>query len=359
MKHISELENILSDFLDWNKARLHCLAQILRALLHVRTVNLTQIAAAFQADAKEESCYRRVCRFFTNFSFDMSLIALIVTRLFPFEGKWLLIVDRTNWKWGKTPINILMLSIAYKGISIPLFWAALDLEGNSTTGERIAILKRVLKRFGVDKIAAFTADREFIGQEWFEFLIEENIPFVIRVKGCFVAEGIQEGEVVRIDTLCKGLGRKKILNREITLWGLALYVSIEKKKGAKEPMIVVSNVIFENALIVYRRRWEIETMFGCFKTRGFRMEDTHITDADKIERLIFVLAIAFCWAYRTGDTEEEKNPIPRKAHGRKAKSYFRRGLDRIRRAIFRCVAPDEFRELLRCFMDLKTRACTA
>jgi transposase len=90
-------------------------------------------------------------------------------------------------------------------------------------------------------------------------------------------------------------------------------------------MIVVSNEIFENALVVYRRRWEIETMFGCLKTRGFQMEDTHITDADKIERLIFVLAIAFCWAYRIGDIKEKKEPIAIKAHGRKAKSYFRRG----------------------------------
>ncbi len=40
-------------------------------------------------------------------------------------------------------------------------------------------------------------------------------------------------------------------------------------------MIVVSNVIFHNALFLYRRRWEIETMFECLKTRGFRMEDTH------------------------------------------------------------------------------------
>ena len=103
-----------------------------------------------------------------------------------------------------------MLSIAYKGISIPLFWATLDLEGNSTTGERIAMLKRVLERFGVDKIEAFTADREFIGKEWFDFLIEQKIPFIIRVKRCFKAEGIQEEGVARIDTLCKGLGRKKL-----------------------------------------------------------------------------------------------------------------------------------------------------
>ncbi len=88
MKHIHELENTLSHFLDWNKARLHWLAQILRALFQVRTVNLTQIAGTFQTDAKEESCYRRVCPFFTLFSFDMSVIALMAIKLFPFDGKF-------------------------------------------------------------------------------------------------------------------------------------------------------------------------------------------------------------------------------------------------------------------------------
>ena len=74
MKHISELQKTLSHFFDWNKARLDCLAQILQALFAVRTVNLTQIAAAFQSSVKEASSYRRVCRFFTGFSFDISSI---------------------------------------------------------------------------------------------------------------------------------------------------------------------------------------------------------------------------------------------------------------------------------------------
>ena len=113
MKQISELETTLSHFFDWNKARLNCLVQILQALFAVRTVNLTQIAAAFQTGVKEESSYRRVCRFFTGFSFDMSTIVLLALRLFPLGDKYLLILDRTNWKWGKTPINILVLSVAY------------------------------------------------------------------------------------------------------------------------------------------------------------------------------------------------------------------------------------------------------
>lgn len=55
------------------------------------------------------------------------------------------------------------------------------------------------------------------------------------------------------------------------------------------------------------------------------MDDTHITDPDKIEKLVFVLAIVFCWAYRTGDLRAREKPIEVKTHGRKAGSLFREG----------------------------------
>ena len=210
-------------------------------------------------------------------------------------------------------------------------------------------MKRVLELFGPERIEALVADREFIGTKWFQFLVEKKIPFVIRVKRCFRALGILEDEAAPLGELCKGLRRKKILNRPITLWGFALYVSIQRKKGAKEPMIVVSNIILEDALRVYKRRWEIETLFGCLKTRGFRMEDTHITDPDKIEKLVFVLAIAFCWAYRTGDIRTQADPIPVKTHGRPARSLFREGLNLVRQAIFRRVPRRKFRQMISFF----------
>ena len=347
MKHVSELQNILSQFLNWNKARCACLTQILQALFQVRTVNLTQIATAFQSETKEASCYRRVCRFFTNFSFDLSTIVSIVLKLFPLDGKYLLIMDRTNWKWGKSPINILMLSVAYKGISIPLFWSVLSLEGNSTTDERIKLLQRVIKRFGTHRIAALTADREFIGREWFSFLDRQEIPFIIRIKKSFLAEGIRKEGLGKVGELYKP--KRKTLNQKVILWSIPVYISIQKKKGAKEPIIVASNMEFKDALQMYKKRWEIETLFACMKTRGFRMEDTHITDLDKIEKLIFVLAIAFCWSYRMGDIKTKEEPIKIKAHGRKAKSIFRVGLDLIREVILRRKSVEEFRRLLDCF----------
>lgn len=120
MKRASELRTILSQFFDWHKCRLHCLGQIIQALFIVRTIKLTQVASAFKSEAKKESSYRRVCRFFTDFALDMSSIVLLVFHLFPLGDKCTLILDRTNWKRGRTPIIILMLSNAYKGIGIPL-----------------------------------------------------------------------------------------------------------------------------------------------------------------------------------------------------------------------------------------------
>ena len=64
MRQISELEITLNHFLNWNKARISFLIQILQALFIVRTVNLTQVAQAFRSSAKEESIYRRIQRFF-------------------------------------------------------------------------------------------------------------------------------------------------------------------------------------------------------------------------------------------------------------------------------------------------------
>jgi len=335
MEHFSELRDILFDFLDWNKARITCLTQILQALFRVRTVNLTQIAEAFQTEASEDSAYRRIQRFFEKFSFDMSFIVVLVSKLFMMGEKGVLIMDRTNWKWGKKDINILMLSIEHFGIAIPLFWVVLEKGGTSSSQNRMDLLKRVIQKIGLKNIKVLLADREFIGEAWFRFLIEENIPFVVRIKEGYLVEGIRNGYQVPIRELLKKLGRrKKILNYPVVLWGHPLFASIEYAKGAKEPMIVVSNESFPDALDLYRWRWGIETLFGCLKSRGFCLEDTHMVEPAKIEKLIFVLAIAFCWAHKKGELQARYKPIKIKKHGRRARSIFRLGLNLIRSSLF-------------------------
>jgi len=80
----------------------------------------------------------------------------------------------------------------------------------------------------------------------------------------------------------------------------------------------------------YRLRWGIETLFAALKTRGFNLESTHFCHAERLSKLMVLLALAFCWAMLTGLCQHQQHPIPLKAHGRRAKSLFRSGCDFLR-----------------------------
>ena len=64
MDKTSELKDMLGDFFKWNNAKLTCFTQMLLALFAVRTVNLREIAVAFDSDALIDSRYKRIKRFF-------------------------------------------------------------------------------------------------------------------------------------------------------------------------------------------------------------------------------------------------------------------------------------------------------
>ena len=92
-----------------------------------------------------------------------------------------------------------------------------------------------------------------------------------------------------------------------------------------------------SALTDYKERWQIETLFGCLKSRGFNLEDTHLRNRERISRLLALLTLAFCWSYALGDWLNEKQPIQIKNHGRKSKSIFRYGLDYLINVFFNLI----------------------
>lgn len=98
-------------------------------------------------------------------------------------------------------------------------------------------------------------------------------------------------------------------------------------------LILVTNYDPENALQDYARRWEIENLFSCLKSRGFRFEETHLLSLERIEKLIAILSIALVFAHIMGEWQQEQKKIPIKKHGRKAQSIFRYGLNYLRRVI--------------------------
>lgn len=343
MEYTSELRNSLNGHFGWNKARITCFVKMLLSLIVTQTVNMSKIALLFSSDAKKLSRYRRMQRFFAWFTIDYDMIAAFIFRLFFVDGgKWYLTIDRTNWKWGDANINILTLAIAFKGIAIPIYWELLDKRGNSDTPERITLLEKFINRFGKNCIAGVLADREFVGADWFGWLLKEKIIFYIRIKKNMLTTNSQ-GQLTHAHKLFYGLtpmservlyGKRDILGHKLYVAGLKLFDG--------DFLIIVTNENPGNAIKTYAFRWEIESLFSCLKGRGFNFEDTHITDQERIKKLLVLLAIAFCWAHKTGEWQhDECEPIKIKTHGRPAVSLFRYGLDYLIEAIVNMVSKND------------------
>lgn len=336
--HINELSKILNQHFNFHKARSDCLAQLVIAMVTVKTVNFTHLATAFITESFPESCYKRIQRFFRFLKFDPFALASMVIILFDLKDKKLILaLDRTNWKFGRIDINILMLTVAYKGIALPLMWSCLRKRGNSNTLERIDLIKRILLLIRPENIDCLLGDREFVGAEWIQWLDDQDIPFLVRIRNNTLLEG-----VLPVNAFFRGLpfGRK-VKNGKITLWGKNVYLSTRWSYKKDELVTVISNRKFSNPFKLYRKRWEIETFFGCLKKRGFCFEDTHLIHISRIEKLVFVLTIAFCWSHLVGEAKEEAAPIKTKSHGRKAKSTFRYGFDELRGIFLRLTEKTE------------------
>ncbi len=308
-----------------------CFAGMLLGLIKVRTVNLVELSGALDSPAMQESRYKRIKRFFRHFTINLADVANWVIALFGLDQKEIyLSMDRTNWKWGKSDINILMLSIVYKGIAIPVAWSMLETQGNSNTAERIVLMQTFVNRFGKSKIAGLLADREFVGGDWFRWLRKENIPFCIRIKKNTLTTN-SLGREVDMETLFRDLqaGQQRILVDARKMWGQPVYLAALRLSDG-ELLIVATDRLLVDPIGHYGKRWEIETLFGCLKSKGFNFEDTHMVNPARINKLLVLLTMAFCWAHKVGEWRHEEKPLRIKKHGRKAQSLFRYGLDYLR-----------------------------
>lgn len=323
-----ELYTIFKSILHWHGQRVSFLTLFMVSLIKVRTLNLVQVAEGLETNAEIDSNYRRIQRFLKDFKLDYKTIAILISNFLP-DGKWVLCMDRTDWKFGCIPINLLFISVACKGLAIPIFVTILTKKGNSNFEERKAIITKFIDVFGIKRIDFLACDREFVGEKWFKWLVQIEITFHIRIKENFLIPN-SKGQLKHV----KDFFRKVELTRVMTkpLFGLKLKL-IGKRLLDDEYLIIATNS--ENpTLDDYRKRWKIELMFSAFKTRGFNFESTKVTDSDKLEKLIALLSITFCWCYAVGEVRNDSEPIKfRDDLKTLAKSIFHYGLQFIRTSL--------------------------
>ncbi|MBE9047283.1 IS4 family transposase [Pleurocapsales cyanobacterium LEGE 10410] len=330
MDNVSLLRNTLKPYLKWHGARLSFLALFLIALFRVKTVNLVDLSLGFKSKAKKGSSYKRLQRFLREFDIDYYSMAKLVIEMMEIPQPWVLSLARTEWQFGSKVFNILTLGVVHQGVAFPLLWWMLDKKGNSNTIERIELLKEFVELFHEYQIAYLSADREFLGHDWLQYLLSQPMmPFRIRIRETELVGDGKHQLSTRIVFSHLQMGQKSLLKRKRILWGHQVYIGALRLQDNSLLTIIAPNYC-HTAINDYAQRWGIETLFGIFKSRGFNLEDTHLIDSERLSRLFALLTSALCWAYRTGQWLSNHKPIVIKKHGRKAKSIFRYGFDYLR-----------------------------
>ena len=312
-----------------HKSRQHFLCSLIMGLIRSRSVQFCEIAYNMDKSIKLSSVERRIQDFFQRVTFDYSQLILFFLSFIHHDRLWLCI-DRTEWDFGKTQINILCVAVSIGKMAVPIYFELLDNKsGNSNHKDRIKVFQQIIKQIGKERIELLTMDREFIGHQWLRWLKQEDIAFCVRVP--------KHHKIMLLDgtrhTAEELLASRNIYYYEMAIVDLVV-VNLALGYDRKGKLLFLIGTLPARQLApIYRKRWTIEVFFQALKGRGFRLESSRLRCLKKYRKLFAIVTMAYtiCWA--TAIQDARKKPVKVKKHGYPQYSVFRRGLN-ILRAFF-------------------------
>ena len=166
------------------------------------------------------------------------------------------------------------------------------------------------------------------GKKWFKFLNKANVAPCIRLKATTKVGGMP------VWALFKGVptGEVRWWYRPLMVYGVPLRVCAVRDVHG-HLLYIATLEHGQHALEAYSRRWSVESLFKFWKGSGFDLEATHLTHPDRLSTLLALVTLTSVWAWRVGDAEHERAPIPVLAHGRLALSIVRYGLNTVKTAL--------------------------
>ncbi|HKZ70315.1 MAG TPA: transposase, partial [Anaerolineales bacterium] len=112
-----------------------------------------------------------------------------------------------------------------------------------------------------------------------------------------------------------GVERGQRLFRKGVLFTKAAYgpVTVIAWWGAryKEPIYLVSNMTsVQRACDWYRKRMHIETFFSDQKSRGFQLDRSHLSEPDRVKRIMLAACLAYVWVIYLGTVALQNDWLP-------------------------------------------------
>jgi len=310
---------------------------LVEGIITAHTVNLAEIVNAVHYDSDPESLYKRFQRFFSK-EIDMSPLGLFCLdyhlKHFVHNRKrcsnLFLLIDRHTWEFGSKVFNLLSIKFIdpYCHIEFPVVAIDLDVHGNSSTDMRIELLNdisSILAEYIKDNSITITVlgDREFIGNDWFDYIMLNFSSGIFRIKRDFklnsflsvsdVYEDLEAGEI--FETIHND--SKIVIKR------------LPDCSGRRDDCLaLISLDVNESSLDIlekYKMRWGIERTFFNMESNGFNLRSTHLRKRRRIEMMFHILVICYYMSSLGGFIDSQEKPKAVKNHGYKSISLFLRG----------------------------------
>ena len=348
--NVTHIARLRSSLLDKSKdsaqhlppALLNNLLVVGCAILVKETVNLNKLKNHVglllgNRHTKTDSHYKRLTRFFCDKTAQQKLWKWLIIWLLDYIKRWdgrsrslYLTLDGTSWQLGGCQIHLLVLCLVYRGVSLPLLWQNLAKKGHSSQQERKRLFQQAMKLYPL-KGFCLLADREYEGREWFKFLTDNHINFIIRLpKSSYKADISGGGKPY--SALLKRALRGRRVSQWFELEGYRYqFVALCHQDGPQsgDPLVLlVSNLSWSKQTIAerYRIRWTTECFFKHLKSNGFDLESLGFQSPQKIRLLMAIVVVLYVLCVAEG---------LRQFHRIRAKKNSQHEPFRLREAVFR------------------------
>ncbi len=289
------------------------LADLAASVLGARSVNTSELANVLPRDVKSsETRYRFINRWLSNSKIDPTrvidgFIPEILRTMYSDKQTAILMMDQTKISDG---FECLMVSVRTGERALPVCWRVMKTQGPIGFDVQQELLNAVSKMIPEGMQVLLAADRFYGTASLIRYCQSRDWEYRIRLKGNLILN--HEGGEIQTGELAS-LGMAAVESAELSNSGVYTSIGVLQEEGHDEPWIIAMNCKPNSARVLdYGMRWGIEPMFSDFKSRGFRITQTQLRHADRIERLLLVVAIAYYWAVSTGMLEDEAEGQPSK-----------------------------------------------
>ncbi|NBB30329.1 transposase [Cellulophaga sp. BC115SP] len=168
---------------------------------------------------------------------------------------------------------------------------------------------------------------QFIGHKWLKWLKDQGLTFCVRVPQSHHIHRLN-GDILKAKDLSKSFpnGTYLVDCMVDSVWG-NVYI---KPLPDGDILFLFGNCNSKFLAQLYKKRWVIEACFQNLKTRGFNLEETHLQDLKRIQKLIAMVSIAYAFCVSLGIYVNRKiKPIKVNTDNYKINSFFRTGMNLI------------------------------